>query len=263
MVTAFVRSAVLSSFVSEMGLDEHGVMLAGGWAVQQITSALLTDLFSGTITVYGPSHPAGSWSVVYGFRSGDVEYSWGLSAGPELNRVRRNSDAATDHSVLAHRPVASGWSPGESSAANNAPRSGGVCDALSPQWRVLSLTVENLFSHLDTWSPFRELTDLLEIGPTSSHASQMLGFRSRSLDDPGRRDCPDRKPRLPPQQEYSLEETTHRPDLADGSLTPIALYRLKNGSVDQRDRFRRTQELFAASSVPIGVSTSSPTRWGR
>lgn len=124
--------------------------------------------------------------------------------------------------------------------------------------------MENLFSHLNTVSPFRQLTSLLDIGPTSSQASQMLGLGRVLWTILAEGTVRTTNARLPPQHVYSLDETPQHPDLADGSHAPLALYRLKNGQAAQRATFSRVQEIFSRVAGPhlrldlVADATRSP-----
>ncbi|QUW78508.1 AAA family ATPase [Streptomyces mirabilis] len=50
--------------------------------------------------------------------------------------------------------------------------------------------------------------------------------------------------RVPARRHFSLDELKGPLDLSDGSRIPAELYRLKNGAREQRESFRRAQEMF-------------------
>lgn len=244
MITSFVRSAVASALRELLQPDPMGMLQLGGWVDQQLTPKLMEDLFSGTITISGPSHDLGSWSVVYVFESDGVAYGWVLSAGTEVNRLRRiQSAGATTQMPMVERFGAEGVRLNSKPPAMPHDLSR-LADLLPGDGEYALMAIEQLAGYLDNVAPFRSFVDLLQIDlMRSANVTFGLGRVFWSILAEGL--VLTSNFRLPPRTSYPLADIERHPNLSDGSLVPLALYRLKNGDQRQRKDFDQIQSLFS------------------
>ncbi|MDX2547742.1 AAA family ATPase [Streptomyces sp. WI04-05B] len=242
LVTAFVKASYIST--GSQNTDAAGPTTEAfeQSAETSITTESVAALFHGTLRLDFDSHRRPGWSCAWQFNHGEDTFHIQLE-GPCQQQLRRGAargwkTAAVDrvitlHEMLAPRPAPVGGPP-PAPALVDFPA---VLDGFELP------IVFNVPTLNDGSSPRPvSVTALAQaLGLTEQHSvtfDAVLGkIWAAGVSVTVNR-------RLPARRHFSLDELVSPLDLSDGSRISAQLYRLKNGAHDQREGFRRAQEMF-------------------
>ncbi|MFI1585778.1 TOPRIM nucleotidyl transferase/hydrolase domain-containing protein [Embleya sp. NPDC020630] len=230
LVTTFVQASSVSHGVREAD--------AGGWdppfvedfeqsAETSITAESVAALFRGTLRLDFDSHRPGGWSCAWQFDHGE-------------NAFHIQLEGPLQRSLLPG--AAKGWK----------------AVAMDPVEEMPTLAGDGFLGVLDKLEyPITFDVPPLNAGVRSRSVSMATLARALRLGEQhsvpfvavigkiwaaGVSVTVNR--RLPARRRFSLEELAGPLDLSDGSNVAARLYRLKNGTREQREGFRRAREMF-------------------
>ncbi|MET7559598.1 AAA family ATPase [Streptomyces sp. NPDC005479] len=227
LVTDFVKASYIS--IASLKHDGMGPSTADlEWAAEtSITTDSVAALFHGTLRLDFDSHRHPGWSCAWQFNYGEDPFHIQLE-GPWQQQLRPG--------------VAQGWKTVamEQVTEEPAPELVDFPAILDRLEQPVMFTVPSLY---DASSPRPvSMTALAQaLGLTEQNSVPFVAVLGK-IWAAGVSVTANR--RLPARRHFSIEELASSLDLSDGSCTAAELYRLKNGARDQRERFRRAQEMF-------------------
>lgn len=257
----YVRAAVLDSVVQELHTGESSVReTLAEWVQAQITDERIAPLFVGTIVLRHAGLPQIPWEISYEFTYDGAAYWWVLN-GPNLPRTISRApegSAAMPKTVqqrLAERLFGMDWSQPNPALPEQLPPFdfGNLC-------RSSTTSVAAPVLHIGTGVFDRQLAPyraaIMELGIPADPQGQntfslgyvlsallsngviVIGEQLRGLGTGG----------TPPQQAgpYTWEALASPIRSYSPAQLPMRLFALKNGSSDQRRRFKTIQDVFSS-----------------
>lgn len=232
------------------------------WIEREITSDRLRSLFSGTMVVTHEKSPADWWDISYRFAHGGQTYEWVLESRDRqpgvqiwqdntgIQESKRPYEFVTRYlEIDEQRPFSHEFElehllPNEGSRMSQAEVS---YSGSAPQAPANMRFAQ--YMGVDLKSTGRSFHMMQVFAKTFSESILVLeDIRGR------------------PRLDYSMREVEQPgaiEQLGDGSGIPLYLYRLKNGTADERRTYREIRELFhELTREKLEVSTS-PTETGR
>ena len=269
-MAVFLRAAIVSTLTASG--DAHLGQSLSDWAERFITPPALADLASGTLVLQHTGSPDAPWDISWEFRFAGQRCRWGLSdvGGGRVSVLdadggERPPGIANTYAplstVILGRPAGSKPSDvpeipefslslllGKDGMPGEAPlvqASGGRLDpALGPHRAFAEM------AELALWvqQPNRVYSLAWLLRRAFQRGLVFLGEQLRGI---GTMAAP-----LRAAGRYSIDELASRAPGFEPHALPLRLMRLKNGSLEERVRFRRIQELFARLASGRGVELS-------
>jgi len=267
-VVVFLRAAITSTLIANG--DAHLGQSLSAWAEQSITSAAVADLASGALVLQHVGSPDAPWDVSWEFQFAGQRCRWGLSdaGGGQLCvldaegvRLPRENRYVQLREAILGRPTS--FKPGD---VPEMPEFG-----LSLLFGKEGIPgevplVQANGGHLDpTLGAHRAFAEMAEVALWVQQPNRVyslawllrrvfqrgLVFIGEQLRGVGTMSAP-----LRAAGHYSVAELASRAPGFEPYALPLRLMRLKNGSLEERDRFHRIQELFAELASGRGVELS-------
>ncbi len=258
----YLRAAVLHTLIQEVAPGDSSVHVElARWVEREVTDERLSPLFSGVIVLRHAGMAQMPWEISFEFKVDGAEYSW-LLADPGMSRGIVRADSATARlSATPRQRLAecllgmseSGSMPVQLPSPLPSFDLARICP--DPGVAVTEATVHTGTGVVDPqFTVFRQAIELLGV-PAPEVAGQrtfplayalsrilndgviVVGEQLRGLGTGG----------IPPQQTgpYPWEALVSPARSRAPWQLPLRLFELKNGSPDQRARFRAIQDAFA------------------
>jgi predicted ATPase len=268
-MAVFLRAATVSTLMAN-GDPRLGQSLSA-WAERSITPAAVADLASGALVLYHVGSPDAPWEVSWEFQFAGQRCRWGLSdagggqvsvldADPDVRSANASQYVQLREAILG-RPAS--FKPGEvpempEFSLNLLLGKDGVPGEVP----LVQANGGNLNTALGAHRAFAEMA---EIAPWVQQPNRVyslawllrrvcrrgLVFVGEQLRGIGTMSAPPRA-----AGHYSVAEFASRAPSFEPHALPLRLARLKNGSHQERSRFRQIQELFADLASGRGVELS-------
>ena len=268
-LVVFLRAAIVSTLLTT-GHGQHGPEIAD-WAVKHVTPQSVADLARGALVLQHAGSPDAPWEASWEFQFAGQRHRWGLSdsGGGRVSVMDAapGSQQATDNRYIPlweavfGQPAGSG-SPdlptlpefslsllfGKDGTPGEAPlvhANGGRLDpALAPHRTFAEM------AEMALW--IRQPNRVYSLAWLLRRVFQRgIVFISEQLRGIGTMAAPPR-----PAGRYSIAELASRAPGFEPYALPLRLMRLKNGNLQERDRFRRIQELFGSLASGRGMELS-------
>jgi len=257
---AYVQAALLHTLIQEVRPGDSGVRVElARWVEREVTEERLASLFTGVVALRHAGMAHVPWEISYEFSHDGVAYSWLLADPGHSQGIVRSDSQAARLSSTPRKPLAEclfGFNPTGSVPAS-------LPDPL-PDFDLRQMcpgpdaAVAEMVIRVGTgivnqeFVVFRRVMELLGV-PAASGAQQtfplgyvlskilndgviMVGEQLRGLGTGG----------TPPQQPgpYPWEALVSPVRGRAPWQLPLRLFELKNGSPEQRARFRSIQDVF-------------------
>jgi hypothetical protein len=268
-VVVFLRAAIVSTLMASG--DAYLGQSLSAWAEESITSAAVADLASGALVLQHVGLPDAPWEVSWEFQFAGQRCRWGLSdvgggkvsvldADEGARSAKANPYVQLPETILG-RPGS--FKPGE---VPEMPKFG--INLLLGKDGVPGEAplVQANGGHLDpALGPHRAFAEMAEVALWIQQPNRVYSlawvlrrafqrgivFIGEQLRGVGTMAVPPR-----PAGRYSISELASRAPGFEPYALPLRLMRLKNGSLQERDRFLRIQELFGSLASGRGVELS-------
>ncbi|MCL4544778.1 MAG: AAA family ATPase [Chloroflexi bacterium] len=245
LFTAFIHAAVHTTLLQSTG-HEGWKQLLSSWVEQQ----KLTPLFQGTIVLHHAGPPHLPWEIRYDFCHNSQEYSWDLL---QQNITARGNNTGGSHGYLPLSQAVFGSStPPSLLPAPPSSLPSFTLDMLCPQQGTAPAIAVGSQGYDERLEPFRRLNEVLGISQRALSGRSVtlagilcwllndgliiLGEQPRGLGPGG---APVRQAGWHSPEELAAPLYGHEP-----WQLPARLFRLKNGTAEQRCRFKSIQQTF-------------------
>ena len=267
-MVVFLRAAIVSTLMANG--DAYLGQNLSTWAEKSITPAAVAELASGALVLQHQGSPDAPWQVSWEFQFAGQRCRWGLSdsGGGQVSVLDADGERSptVNHYVqlrgtILGRPGS--FKPGE---VPEIPEFGLSLLLGKDGVPGEAPLVQANGGHLDPGlGPHRAFAELAEVALWVQQPNRVYSFAwllrrifqrglvfiGEQLRGVGTMAAP-----LRAAGRYSIAELTSRaPDFEPYAL-PLRLMWLKNGSLEERERFRRIQELFADLASGRGVELS-------
>ncbi|MHB8394091.1 MAG: ATP-dependent nuclease [Candidatus Dormibacteria bacterium] len=260
LVVAFVRAAVLSTVQEDMQQGQQHQDGLAEWVMATVTPAACDELFSGTLVAEHSGVPGMAWEVAFEFTHGTPgeRYRWVLQAQRWHSTIMASATAmspppeiTTGRGVLAQQIV--GWTPGSPPLTSLPSLQPFSLDLICPAvGAAVSVAVGGSNQYLEaSVTPYRDFLQLSGLEPGFSSRSLSIGAalwpiwrNGLALVGEQLRGVGTWGTALRPAGQYSWQDLSAPSPSREPHVLPLRLFRLKNGSAEDRERYGRIQEAF-------------------
>lgn len=256
-LACFVRAAIVSSVLSRQHSGHEAI---AAWAEEQITPDSLAALSAGSLVMAHQGSPDAPWAVSYEFTHDDSRFAWELAGRGGGQVIRPLAGQAVSPPGGAYEPVwnaltgSAASTPGASDPPRLPPFSLGLLcrKAGAPVEAPLVQPPGAAFS--PDLPPHRRFAELAGIPAWTLPANRTysLGWVLRLVFRRGLRVLGEQfrgvATMSAPLREvgrFGIGELSEPAPGFEPYALPLRLLRLKNGDLEQRERFRQFQELFS------------------